>query len=949
MPHSRSQPSGFPTRHHSQLVYSQKQSHASVFRAPILLSLVILLINPQPLPYAASPPLSPLSSIVCDAAPTLWSPVINAIEKSDGFLANLLGHGQPHSATSSPIDGDNKPQENPPTQYDAETPSVSADDYGVVHLDLEGDPSCDYTTKITIAGKEFSVIIDTGSAHAAVASNACKDCVIPLKIHHGFNDEESIPIDLTEEEHDADSDDASPSQLNEPESIASKKAGDDELNLLRLLRDHFNRPTAHPPSKDSPSGVLSTTSTTAAATTVTSTATTEGKKPRSTAQFPPKASNTSPSSSSVVSTLHRDKHPSDAQQMSSLRKAAPIQQSPPTQTKRLGAVLPLSSSSARVSFDEIIEHARQDLAKSVASMPSMIDPVTSSVSRQIQQQRTWGQTKDLRRAFNQQQLQQQQQGQQLSQADLVEQERMLAASSTGNLYSLSTTSKLLGQPIRVSYGIKTHSVGWSGVMVSDLMTLNMVKVTPQKSSVADDPNQPKDRVASYGDSMEKETSVEFAAITENKEFFSKECGAQQGIWGLGYRTLSVDRRPTLLDTLSVTMKIPNGFALQLCGSRDNTTKTGNMFLGGYSTRHLAEPLTYIPLVKKDWYQVQLDGFRVMGNPVHGMANLNVPKSIVDSGTTNILMSHYNLQSLLRSLASSDVVVWSNVISLEDIRHFWFDNAVLRLPRSAFEVSTKAHAVEVVLSGVPIPIYTSSFLRIKPVPVDEAPPGYVDFWWHGFASSTPPEAIEMESATGGAVLPGSVGTILGETLFAGKVVYFERGDEDAAPGDANFGRIGFAKGQNCFAPADHASIDVLANQGQLAKVSELGPVRVAAVTSAGSRNSASSSGRKSSSPNGSQDPGKKEKTQSSSSTSASSSTDGQQNGNIHAAGSSPPPGEEGDGKDDSKVTIPFHFGYSGVPIRLMGDSSHTIVRHRGWMSRLAVGLMMVWASSILASN
>lgn len=63
-----------------------------------------------------------------------------------------------------------------------------------------------------------------------------------------------------------------------------------------------------------------------------------------------------------------------------------------------------------------------------------------------------------------------------------------------------------------------------------------------------------------------------------------------------------------------------------------------------------------------------------------------------------------------------------------------------------------------------------------------------------------------------MVPGSVGTILGETLFAGKVVYFERGDDGAQPGDPNFGRIGFARSKNCFAPADHTSIDVLANSG-----------------------------------------------------------------------------------------------------------------------------------------
>lgn len=306
-------------------------------------------------------------------------------------------------------------------------------------------------------------------------------------------------------------------------------------------------------------------------------------------------------------------------------------------------------------------------------------------------------------------------------------ERRLAAAPAENLYPLSP-SRQYGQTISVSYGIKSHSVGWNGVMTTDLLTLEMAKVEPTTAIAAQSINS----TSSFapGRIMEKEASVEFAAILENNGFFSQECGAQHGIWGLAYRTLSVDRKPTLFDTLSASMKIPNGFALQLCGRTSNTTKSGNMFLGGYSMNHLAEPMQFVPLVKKDWYQVRLDGFKVMGETVKGMQNVNLPKTIVDSGTTNILMSHYNLQFLIQSLARSDVVRWSSAIPDEDINNFWFRNAVLRLPRSAFQISTAARSVEVVLSGVAIPIYTSSFLRIKPVSTEQAPEGYVDFWWHG---------------------------------------------------------------------------------------------------------------------------------------------------------------------------------------------------------------------------
>lgn len=307
--------------------------------------------------------------------------------------------------------------------------------------------------------------------------------------------------------------------------------------------------------------------------------------------------------------------------------------------------------------------------------------------------------------------------------------KILAVAPAENLYPLSSTSQDHGQTIQVSYGIKSHSVGWSGVMTSDLITLEMAKVTTPNKDSKDHINL-SSSVVNPGVTMEKETNVEFAAITENTGFFSQECGAQHGIWGLGYRSLSVDRKPTLLDTLSATMKIPNGFALQLCGRTANTTKSGNMFLGGYSKAHLAEPMQYVPLVKKDWYQIRLDGFKVMGEKVEGMQNLNLPKTIIDSGTTNILMSHYNLQFLIQALARSPIVQWSSLIPQQDINNFWFKNAVLRLPRSSFQIATAARAVEVVMSGISIPIYTSSFLRIKAVPAGQAPPGYVDFWWHG---------------------------------------------------------------------------------------------------------------------------------------------------------------------------------------------------------------------------
>ncbi|KAI1315324.1 Beta-secretase 2 [Mortierella claussenii] len=728
---------------------------------------------------------------------TLWTPVTDALGKS-GDLLNIIFH-KPEGQLKSPdttkpsivgsIDSTAVTTQSA-SQWDSSSSGARliamTDGYGVAQLELEGDPSCDYTTKVRIAGSEYNVIIDTGSAHFAVGSSACQDCVIPRKDRYRPNDEE-IPVDGDTASQD--------DEISSGSGTEARTSDQEPLNL----------------PKQDPKSTMQIDETSAAATaslmtdivrtttTLARTATTFrddiSALTRVSNAIAPAATANPPVTATSLHYFSEAKMRLEAMKSSLLALLVPA----PTS---IVSSLPSNSIPADV-FNytnvSISSHYKPTLASGVVSSPLAL---TGNSHHN----------------------------------NTLQVDRQLAAAPAENLYPLSEISRLAGQTVRVSYGISSHSVGWSGVMTSDLMTLELAKVilkdtslfsfSPAPESLPGTTTEP----LTAGVMMEKETSVEFAAIVENSGFFSQECGAQHGIWGLGYKSLSVDERPTLFDTLSASMKIPNGFALQLCGRTSNTTKSGNMFLGGYSTTHIAEPMQFVPLVKKDWYQVQLEGFRVMGEPVEGMQNLNKPKSIVDSGTTNIMMSHYNLQFLIRSLAQSSVVRWSNRISQEDINNFWFKNAVLRLPRSTFQVDTAARAVEAVISGVGVPIYTASFLKIRPAPQGQAHEDYVDFYWHGFSSSTAPDAIAQEEASGGAVMPGSVGTILGETLFTGKVVYFERGNDNAQPGDADYGRIGFARGKNCFAPADHASVDVLASEGRVAVAKGLGPAHEVAAGS-----------------------------------------------------------------------------------------------------------------------
>jgi hypothetical protein len=46
------------------------------------------------------------------------------------------------------------------------------------------------------------VIIDTGSAHFAIASNVCKGCIISLQDRYQLNEEEDIPMDADNEPMD---------------------------------------------------------------------------------------------------------------------------------------------------------------------------------------------------------------------------------------------------------------------------------------------------------------------------------------------------------------------------------------------------------------------------------------------------------------------------------------------------------------------------------------------------------------------------------------------------------------------------------------------------------------------------------------------------------------------------------------------------------------------------
>lgn len=175
------------------------------------------------------------------------------------------------------------------------------------------------------------------------------------------------------------------------------------------------------------------------------------------------------------------------------------------------------------------------------------------------------------------------------------------------------------------------------------------------------------------------------------------------------------------------------------------------------------------------------------------------------------------------------------------------------------------------------------------------------------------------------MPGSVGTILGETLFAGKVVFFERGNDEAELGAPDFGRIGFARGKNCFGPSEHASVDVLASEGALASVEgeRLGPVRVAATSHAsGSWRGVLLSNRKKG--------GGKE-------------TAGTDAAVTVAALPSP---RKGDGATANIKPVHMPMPQFAGPIRLMGSAAGSFMGDRYLLQKLVGGIIVAMAASMI---
>ena len=270
-------------------------------------------------------------------------------------------------------------------------------------------------------------------------------------------------------------------------------------------------------------------------------------------------------------------------------------------------------------------------------------------------------------------------------------------------------------------------------------------------------------------------SMQVIAITDQDDFFNC-ANASQGIMGIAYPSLSQNSLTISIDAL-VSAGVPDGFALQLCAGltgSSSSSKSGNMWIGGYDSTFTSGPMQWVAITTKEWYGCVVNGFAIGGTAISGFASLNSPKAIIDSGTTQLVINNEaNYNILLAAINTSSIISFTSSMTANDISEFW--QGEVQVPTSWYTLSTTATvSIQMQAPGggsVSISIPNTNWFTLDT--------GYLSFTGLGFDST------------------GKEGTIVGETLFANYVVFFDRGTGS---------RIGFAPGINCFNTATAAGIN-----------------------------------------------------------------------------------------------------------------------------------------------
>lgn len=129
------------------------------------------------------------------------------------------------------------------------------------------------------------------------------------------------------------------------------------------------------------------------------------------------------------------------------------------------------------------------------------------------------------------------------------------------------------------------------------------------------------------------TSVNGSSFTNNKF---------EGVFGLGFKSISILGLPTYLDILQnqgkISVKSTSFYLTRNPGSTGST-----LIWGGASTKYYNGPIQYFPVVDSSYYVINFDSFTV------GSKVIKVTYAIVDSGTSFIVGSYLVIEPLLKAI------------------------------------------------------------------------------------------------------------------------------------------------------------------------------------------------------------------------------------------------------------------------------------------------------------
>jgi len=119
----------------------------------------------------------------------------------------------------------------------------------------------------------------------------------------------------------------------------------------------------------------------------------------------------------------------------------------------------------------------------------------------------------------------------------------------------------------------------------------------------------------------------FAEITDVKGLGpAYALGKFDGILGMAYQAISVDKIPTIFQNMLAQKVISEPvFAFYLS---EDPSKDGELDFGGIDPAHYTGSITYVPVIQQTYWTISMDDFTISGK-----SYTKVRKAVVDSGTS----------------------------------------------------------------------------------------------------------------------------------------------------------------------------------------------------------------------------------------------------------------------------------------------------------------------------